>query len=149
VNEREQQIAALHEEYVRLTGIRITLPGREWSWFEWLKRGLGPAELRLLIAEKRRRIRAGELTAASLAFRNLVGNVDYAEEDIAELRARARTRPLDPNKASLLRQTGRSDVPRSALPAPRSTAQIVSQLTSDPAAAARALAEFKALKDRL
>jgi hypothetical protein len=142
-----QTITALHDEYVRLTGMNVSLFGREHAWYEWVRRELGVPELRLLVAEKRRRIKAGELPPASLTFRNLVANVDYAEEDIAELRARGRTRKLDPNKASLLRQTGRPDAPRPA--ETQSAAQVITKLQSDPAAAAKALEELRALKNNL
>ena len=145
-----QHLIALHDEYCRLTGFKVTFFGREHVWYEWARRDLGVPELRLLVNEKRRRVKVGELPPASLTFRNLVANVDYAEEDIAELRARRRVGPpLDPNKASLLRQTGRSSTPHSALRTPQSAGEIVTKLQSDPAAAAKALAEFKAMKDRL
>lgn len=150
-----QSILALHDEYVRLTGFKVSILGREHAWYEWVRRELGVPELRLLIAEKRRRIKAGELQSVSLTFRNLVANVDYAEEDIAELRARRRSSAGVPqgDKASLLRQTGRSVSPspsgRGQGEGERTAAQIVTKLTTDPTAAARALAEFRAMKDRL
>jgi len=152
--DRAQQIAELHAEYIRLTGLKISLAGREWCWFEWLKRDLTTADLRALVAETRRKIGRGELTGASLAFRNLVGQVDYAEENAAELRARRRApSPITGDKGSLLRQTGRSDSPspsgRGQGEGERTAGQIVTKLTTDPAAAARALAEFRAMRDRL
>ena len=154
-----QHLIALHDEYCRLTGFKVTFFGREHVWYEWARRELTVADLRALIAEKRRRVKVGELPPASLTFRNLVANVDYAEEDIAELRARRRTGPpMDPNKASLLRQTGRAASPspggegrgeggRSSNCQPAGA--IISKLQSDPAAAARALEEFRAMRDRL
>jgi len=150
-----QNILALHDEYVRLTGFSISILGREHAWWEWDRRGLTVADLRALVAEKRRRVKVGELPPASLTFRNLVANVDYAEEDIAELRARRRVGPpMDPNKASVLHQTGRavqgSTVPSSTVQgSARPASQIVEKLTTNPEAAAKALAEFKAMKDRL
>lgn len=154
-NPNLQNILALHDEYVRLTGFSISILGREHAWWEWDRRGLTVADLRALVAEKRRRIKLGELPPASMTFRNLVANVDYAEEDIAELRARRRVGPpLDPNKASLLRQTGRSDIQGSTVrgstvQSSRPASEVIAKLTSDPTAAAKALAEFKAMKDRL
>jgi len=146
--DRAQQITELHAEYVRLTGFKISLPGREWCWFEWLKRDLTAADLRLLVADTRTKIARGELTSASLQYRNLIGQVDYAEEKIAELRARRRVGPpTDPAKASVLRQTGRSDS-REQKTEIRNAGEIVAKLTTDPEAAARALAEFRAMRDR-
>ncbi len=149
--DRSQQIAELHAEYVRLTGFKISLAGREWCWFEWIKRDLTLKDLRALVAETRRKIGRGELTTASLAFRNLVGQVDYAEENAAELRARARVGPpMNPAKASILRQTGRPST-LNAQPSPeaQSGGAIAQRLMSDPAAAAKALADLQALKNRL
>ena len=147
--DRAQQITELHAEYVRLTGFKISLPGREWCWFEWLKRDLTAADLRLLVADTRTKIARGELTSASLQYRNLIGQVDYAEEKIAELRARRRApSPITGDKGSLLRQTGRSDS-REQKAEIRNAGEIVAKLTTDPEAAARALAEFRAMRDRL
>jgi hypothetical protein len=148
--DRAQQITELHAEYVRLTGFKISLPGREWCWFEWLKRDLTAADLRLLVADTRTKIARGELTSASLQYRNLIGQVDYAEEKIAELRARRRApSPITGDKGSLLRQTGRDVTPRPQNPDARPAGEIVAKLTTDPEAAARALAEFRAMRDRL
>ena len=107
--DRAAEIAEMHTEYQRLTGYPVVLAGREWTWFEWLKRGLTVEDLRLLIREKRRRIRAGELTPQSLTFRNLAGNADYAEEDIAVLRARSRGPTIDRARADVLRASGRTE----------------------------------------
>ena len=149
-NQNIQNILALHDEYVRLTGFSISILGREHAWWEWERRGLTVADLRALVAEKRRRVKVGELPPASLSFRNLVANVDYAEEDIAELRARRRVGPpMNPAKASLLRQTGRDVTPRPQTQSARPCSEIVTKLASDPTAAAKALEEFRAMRDRL
>lgn len=148
-SKRARLINELHAEYVRLTGFRISVMGREWAWFEWIKRELGVAELRMLVAEKRRRIRAGELTGASLAFRNLIGNADFAEEDVAELRSRARGANRVPqDKQSLLKQTGRP-APTHKDSTTRSAGDVINQLESDPAAAAKALEELRQFKNNL
>jgi hypothetical protein len=148
MTDRSDQINALHAEYVRLTGFKISVMGREWAWFEWIKREMGIPELRMLVAEKRRRIRACELTVQSLAFRNLVGNVDFAEEDVAELRARNRGRaPSVPGRDSVLQQTGRPEAIQKAETKP--VGEIAKRLTSDPDAAAKAFAAFQKLKDEI
>lgn len=149
MSDRAQQIQQMHAEYVRLTGYEVTLMGREYVWWEWLKRELTLADLRALVADTRSKIGRGELTMASLQFRNLIGQVDYAEEKIAELRARQRgRRPVVPDRESVLRQTGRMTQSQPQAE-PRPAADVVAKLTTDPAAAEKALAELRALKDRL
>jgi hypothetical protein len=95
----------MHDLYRSLTGYEVTLDAaREWAWYEWHRRGLGPDDLRALVAWRKSRIRAGELPATALTFRRLVGQADYAEEDIMLLRAkRARqtateSRPARPRR---------------------------------------------------
>lgn len=144
---RAAQISAYHAEYQRLTGQRVTLLGREWVWWEWIQRELTLDDLRLLIRDKQRRIRQGELPPQSIAFRNAVANADFAEEDILLLRARTRARPADPARAAVLRATGR---PTHSDSSPTQAAgPIAARLTSDPAAAAAAFAEFQKLKTSL
>jgi hypothetical protein len=88
----------MHELYRTLTGYEVSLdPAREWAWYEWHRRGLGPDDLRALVAWRKRRMAAGELPPTSLAFRNLVGNADHAEEDAILLRQqRQRREPQRP-----------------------------------------------------
>ena len=159
MSERANEIAALHAEYERLTGYRIALMGREWCWFEWLKRDLTVADLRMLVADTKTKIARGELTSASLQFRNLIGQVDFAEEKIADLRVRRRVPTMDPNRASILRQTGRNDSPSPGgegrgKGGPRtdsavSAGAVVKKLVSDPVAAAKALEEARKFRDSL
>lgn len=86
-------VQMMHSLYQELTGLRVTLdPSREWAWYEWHRRGIGPDDLRALVAWRKSRIRTGDLPPTSLAFRNLVGHADYAEEDIAILRSRESAR---------------------------------------------------------
>jgi hypothetical protein len=148
--DRAQQIQALHNEYCRLTRYSISLMGREWCWFEWLKRDLTIADLRA-VADTRSKIVRGELTSASLQFRNLIGQVDYAEEKIAELRARHRNqRTTIPDRDAILRATGRTaSCPNSQRPAAQSAGEIINNLQSNPAAAQAAFEELRKLKNRL
>ena len=106
--DRATKISELHAEYQRLTGLRVSLAGREWCWWEWIKRELTLDDLRLLIKNKQRRIRAGECTPRSLAFRFLIGNSDVAEEDVLSLRAAARSPRVSAGRADVLRATGRA-----------------------------------------
>lgn len=103
------EIAALHAEYCRLTGFNIPLDmAREAAWFEFhFRRQLGIEDLRALIAEHKRRMGRGEVTAHGLTFRNLIGNADAAEENAVLLRARRRVpvpTPQEKARAEVLRQ---------------------------------------------
>jgi hypothetical protein len=145
--DRVAEISALHAEYQRLTGQRVALAGREWTWFEWLKRDLTLDDLRLLIRDKQRRIRARELSPTCLLFRYLIGNLDYAEEDILLLRAKQRIPVPDAGRADVLRATGR---PTAEPPPPaRKASDVVQKIASDPAAAAAALEELRKFKNSL
>lgn len=92
-----QQIEALHDEYVRLTGQQIFLNvERERVWFEWLRfrrPQFNVQDLRDVVAHLRRGIHAGKRFPAALKFTNLIGCPDYFEEDLAMARAQSRPRP--------------------------------------------------------
>ena len=101
------RIAALHAAYCQATGFVLTMDmNREQAWFEWLRRGLTPDDVRLLVRHHRDRARQGK-PARSLTFRNFVMSVDYAEEDLAELRARNRRQEPPPNREAVLKATHR------------------------------------------
>lgn len=144
-----QQIEELHAEYVRLSGQRVSLMGREWAWYEWVKRGLTVQDLRMLVGHIRRERSAGRtVRGADLKFRNLVANADFAEEDIVELRARARARvhQAEPGKASVLRSAGRPPV--SGGGAARSARECVERVIESQAGL-KAFEEFRRLKENI
>lgn len=149
MSDRAEQIAQMHAEYERLTNYRIALMGREWCWFEWLKRDLTLADLRLLVADTKTKIARGELTSASLQFRNLIGQVDFAEEKIADLRVRRRVPQRDASRDSVLRQTNRLNPDPQPPTTERPAGEIIQKLTEDPAAAERAFKELQQLKNNL
>lgn len=110
------EIQAMHAIYCRLTGFQLSLDmAREHAWFEVRRRGVGPAELGVLIGHLQRQIKAGNRNPGCLKFRNLVGNPDYLEEDLAEAKAQARRPRVDPGRASVLQATHR---PAAAEPPP-------------------------------
>jgi hypothetical protein len=135
-----QEINSVHALYCQLTGMPIRLDmAREHEWFEWLKRGFTQRDLRDLVAHLRQEIRAGRRNPGCLKFRNLVVNLDYFEEDLAEARARSRVQKVDPGRSDVLRATGR---PAGPPPKPaRSTAEIM--------AGEEAFKAFLKLKDNL
>jgi hypothetical protein len=142
-------IVTLHALYGQITGMSIRLDmARESQWFEFIRRGHGEQELRDVVAHLRRGIRAGERRDACLKFSNLVGQVDYFEEDLALARAKARGRTfaVHGDKAAVLRATGRDT--RINDRGPRAVGQIL-QTPSNSDEAKRAFEIFRKLKDQL
>lgn len=125
-SEIELKIKALHAAYVESTGFELPLSfEREYAWGEWLRRGFTPDDVRLLVRHHRELAKRGE-PARSLKFRSLVANIEYSEEDIAELRSRRRVPPPQPNRESILRQTGRA--PAETMPPSGETAAPAKEL---------------------
>lgn len=105
--EAAMKIRELHSAYVQETGFNIPLSmDREASWYEWVKRGFTVSDLLGLIRHHRWLAKSG-LPHRSDKFRSLIVNVDYAEEDLAEIRARNRIPKPQPNRDEVLRATGR------------------------------------------
>lgn len=147
--DRVREIEAMHAEYVRLTGQHVSLMGREHVWYEWMRRGLTIDDLRMLIGHiKRERAKGNNVRGADLKFRNLVWDADFAEEDIVALRARYRGQRMDAGKAGVLAATGRSGEaePASGL---RQAGEVAAELTRDPEAARKALADFERFRAEL
>ncbi len=75
---------------------------------------------------------ARHILASTLAFRYFVGNTDYAQEDLAEAKARLRARSLrtEPARAAVLRASGRPDEAetRKEARAPRPASEILAVL---------------------
>ncbi|MCE5278877.1 MAG: hypothetical protein LLG03_12715 [Planctomycetaceae bacterium] len=136
-------IPQLHALYVTLTGMDIRLdPSREYDWFQWTQAGFTADDLQLLVAEIKRGIRDQTRRPAALKFRNLIGDLQRFEEDLAEARARARAFRPDPARASVLRSTGRPAADASPAPAPARTAE---QILADN----KAFEQFRSLKNKL
>lgn len=107
-NNTVTRMKALHERYVALTGMVVRLDmQREGMWFEWMRRGWGVEDLELVVAQVRRGIREGKRNVGALKFSNLVGQVDYFEEDLALARALGRIVKPNAGRAEVLRVTGR------------------------------------------
>jgi len=118
-----EQILQLHRLYVEQTGHAVSLGfDRERAWFDFLARGWTEDDLRLVIEKIKSGIRRGERRPGALKFRNLIVQLDYFDEDLAEARAAARVKRMDPARAAVLRATGRSDAP------PSGTAKAVSEV---------------------
>lgn len=101
------KIRQMHAAYVESTGFVLPLTmDREAAWWEWIKRGFGPGDVIALIKHIKLMQRNG-LPARSLKFRSFAMNPDFAEEDIAELRAKGRCHAPNPHLEEVKRATGR------------------------------------------
>lgn len=111
------QTAEIHGEYVRLTGMPLTLDYlKEQMWHVWGRyRKQEPftvADLSLVVAYLKAQIKKGERKPGCLKFSNLIASPDYFEEDLQLARAWARKPRADAGRAQALRSTHRpTDAP--------------------------------------
>src|SRR5512136_1175054 len=77
-----EQIAAAHQLYCHLTGQGLRLGfDRERQWYEWLRAGFTPEDLRRVITYLQREIREGRRNVGALKLSNLL-QPDRFEEDL-------------------------------------------------------------------
>lgn len=85
---RAQEIGALHQLYCQLTGQTLRLGfDRERLWFEWLRAGFSPQDLRRVVAYLQGEIREGRRNVGALKLSNLL-QPDRFEEDLNIRRVR-------------------------------------------------------------
>lgn len=103
-------VQSLHTAYTQLTGLEIGLDFyREACWAAFISKGFTQDDLKMVIFSIKKGIETRERKPGALKFRNLIVNLDWFEEDLAEIRAKRRGHvPIDPAKAEVLRATGRS-----------------------------------------
>jgi len=129
----QRAIAEMHEAYCRESGMRLPLDAaREMQWWEPYRRGIRAADVVDLIRWMRWK-KKHDQPCRSLVFRNFVGNPDYMEEDLAELRSRRRSAPAkaaqETDRASVLRSSGRPAAPEP--PPGRTAAAVMDTALSD------------------
>src|SRR5208283_2274317 len=93
-----EQITAVHQLYGQLTGQSLRLGfDRERQWFEWLRAGFTPEDLRRVITYLQREIREGRRNVGALKLSNLL-QPDRFEEDlnIRRVRLEPPVRPAPP-----------------------------------------------------
>lgn len=104
----------LFAAYVRATGMVVARNyARETACLELHRRGITPADIDAVVSDIRAGIAKGVRNWGALKFHNLM-DADMLEEELALLRARqraARAPRFTPDKASVLRATGRPDAP--------------------------------------
>ena len=132
-------IADLHYEYRRLTGFDLKLDFyRERVWWEWCQKGNGVEELCMVVNYLKDKIKKCERNPGSLKFHNLIGNVDFFEEDLSPARAHARKPKLDYGRQAVLKATGRTE---NHTTPPRTAAQVLAD--------EEAFKAFRAFKETL
>ena len=86
---------------------------REHEWWEWLKwrpdQPFTEADLRTVVAYRRRLIAARSQFPACLRFGYLIGRPDMFEEDLAMAQARTHSKPTD--REQVLQASGRAPKP--------------------------------------
>jgi len=83
-----EPIVGAHQLYCQLTGQSLRLGfDRERQWFEWLRAGFTPQDLRRVIAYLQREIREGRRNVGTLKLSNLL-QLDRFEEDLNIRRVR-------------------------------------------------------------
>lgn len=111
-------VNALHASFCDTTGwdLRMTATAERY-WCECCMEGLTPEDLRAVITYRKRLIKAGDRRQSCISIHNICGTSEAILDtlcDASMLRAMVRKRTLDPARASILRQTGRSDAVPSA-----------------------------------
>src|SRR5664279_5823304 len=83
-----EQITAVHQLYGQLTGQSLRLGfDRERQWYQWLRAGFTPEDLRRVIVYLQREIREGRRNVGALKLSNLL-QPDRFEEDLNIRRVR-------------------------------------------------------------
>ena len=91
-----EQITAVHQLYGQLTGQSLRLGfDRERQWYEWLRAGFTPQDLRRVITYLQREIREGRRNVGALKLSNLL-QLDRFEEDLNIRRVRLEPLPRLP-----------------------------------------------------
>lgn len=132
-SELDTTLRHLHRIYVELSHHSCPYSTCERRWLEWHNAGFVEDDLRLIIGHVQRVNRKREFGfQLSLRFGNLIGDLERAGDLLGEARAEQRKREHrlkysePPNKAEILRATGRPDT--KPLPDPQQAKQVMEGL---------------------
>lgn len=118
----DSHLRELHQAYVAMSGLDVPITmARLSTWEMFVAAGHTDKDLRLVLEHVRRLNRQG--MNYSLGFRNRIQDLDSFGELLAEAKALARKPKYAPDKARVLRRTGRPDEPDQ--PAARTPEQIM------------------------
>ena len=108
-------VNSIHQAFCDARGLELNLQGaQERWWFEALKCGMTPEDVKLVIKARMKRIAAGVRHEESLYIRNIAGSEEAIAntlEEAAAIRATMRIKAYPVGKAQALRATGRDDEP--------------------------------------
>jgi len=111
-------VNSIHQAFCDARGLELNMQGaQERWWFEALKCGMTPDDVKLVIKARMKRIAAGVRHEECLAIRNIAGSeeaIANTMEEAAAIRATMRIKAYPASKAQALRATGRSDAPEQA-----------------------------------
>lgn len=115
-------VNSIHQAFCDARGFELNMhPTNERWWFDALKCGMTPDDVKLVIKARMKRIAAGVRHEECLAIRNIAGSdeaIANTMEEAAAIRATMRIKAYPASKAQALRATGREDEPEqgSAVP---------------------------------
>lgn len=103
----ETTVKDLHAAYCEATGLSLPLRfGIDRAWSDWLGAGNSKADLLLVIRYLKRGIARGERNEGCLRFRNLIGQLDAFDEELAMARKAFNLRPPQPETKQAVQKTG-------------------------------------------
>jgi len=108
-------VNSIHQAFCDARGLELNMQNcQERWWFEALKCGMTPDDVKLVIKARMKRIAAGVRHEESLYIRNIAGSeeaIANTMEEAAAIRATMRIKVYPASKAQALRATGRPDAP--------------------------------------
>lgn len=107
-----EEINLLHRTYCVAMGIgeMPLIPYFERGWLDAVNAGITCEDIRIVVADRQRRIRDGVRHRECLLLRNLIGSdeaIGNLMNEASMLRAQARVKPVNAGKLEVLRATGR------------------------------------------
>ena len=104
-------INSIHAAYCEALGYQFNMMQRhERGWYDALKYGMTPDDVKLVIKNRQARIKIGVRRDECILWRNIAGSEDAISdviEEAASLRARMRIKVIPSGKAEVLKATGR------------------------------------------
>lgn len=119
----QDPIQQLHETYCELTGLEIVCSlNRHYFWEAFATR-FTVDDLTLVCRNLKRQVKDGRRRLGCMSFTRLIADLETFEEHLAEFRALQRRVKVNPNRAEVLRATGRSAEPN--LPEARTAGNVI------------------------
>lgn len=108
-------INAIHAAFCAATGYQFNMMQKhERGWYDALKFGMTPDDVKLVIKNRQARIKIGVRRDECILWRNIAGSEDAIAdviEEAASLKAKMRIKVVPVRKAEVLRATGRPAEP--------------------------------------